>query len=158
MLTIADSDKKYLDHAIELALGAEREGNLPVGAVIVLADEIIATGKNKIWVPKLDYTRHAEIEAIKLVPESLWKESQHMTLYTTLEPCLMCASVILLYKVGKTVFGASDSYSGATCSLEHMPPYFKKRLPDIQWIGPVLSDECDKLLGRLFEISAARKD
>ena len=76
--------------AIELALLAEREGNLPVGAVIALDGEVIAEGRSAIWVPEFDATRHAEMEALRAVPPGLWNSSEQMSLCTTLEPCLMC--------------------------------------------------------------------
>jgi tRNA(adenine34) deaminase len=83
-------DKKFMRRAIELALLAEGEGNLPVGTVIALAGEVVAEGRNAMWVPQFDATRHAEIEALRAVRADLWDSSAEMTLYTSLEPCLMC--------------------------------------------------------------------
>ena len=57
--------KKFMHRAIELALLAEREGNLPVGAVIALDSEVVAEGRSAIWVPEFDATRHAEMEALR---------------------------------------------------------------------------------------------
>ena len=82
-------DKLIMHRAIELALLAEKEGNLPVGVVISLDGEVVAEGRSAIWVPKFDATRHAEIEALRAVPADLWKSADEMSLYTTLEPCLM---------------------------------------------------------------------
>jgi tRNA(adenine34) deaminase len=64
-----------------------------------LDGRIIAEGKNAIWFPKFNPNRHAEIEALRNVPEELWKYSRNMTLYTTLEPCLMCTGAILLHHI-----------------------------------------------------------
>jgi tRNA(adenine34) deaminase len=66
-----ETDKKYLRHAIRLAQVAERMGNLPIGAVMVLKGKVIAEGKNSIWVLQFDATRHAEIEALRSIPVDL---------------------------------------------------------------------------------------
>jgi len=142
-------DKKFMRRAIELALLAEREGNLPVGAVIALDSEVVAEGRSAIWVPEFDATRHAEIEALRAVRADLWGSSAEMTLYTTLEPCLMCFGSILLHRIGRVVFGSSDSYGGAGSSLEHLPPYFEERFEKTQWLGPIMPGECDPLRERL---------
>ena len=101
-------NNKYLLRAIELAKKAEHEGNLPVGAVITYQEEVIAEGRSAIWVPIFDATRHAEMEVLRAVPQELWKYSTEMSLYTTLEPCLMCFGAILLHRIGRIVFGSND--------------------------------------------------
>ena len=118
------ADEPFMQRAIDLARLAEREGNLPVGAVIALAGEVVAEGRSALWVPRFDATRHAETEALRAVPPELWHSSQELSLYTTLEPCLMCLGAILLHGVGRVVFGASDSYGGASPALAHLPPFF----------------------------------
>jgi len=86
-----DVDLEYLHRAIRLAREAGRVGNLPVGAVISLDGEVVAEGKNSIWVPKLSPSRHAEIEALEAVPPELLRaRAEEMTLYTTLRDS--CAS------------------------------------------------------------------
>ncbi len=142
-------DEKFMHRAIELALLAEREGNLPVGAVITLDSEVVAEGRSAIWVPEFDATRHAEIEALRAVRSDLWESSDEMTLYTTLEPCLMCFGSILLHRIGRVVFGSSDSYGGAGSSLGHLPPYFQERIEKTRWLGPIMPGECDPLRERL---------
>jgi tRNA(adenine34) deaminase len=74
--------------AIELGLLAEREGNLPVGAVITLDDQVVAEGRSAIWVPRFDAARHAEMGALRTVAQDLRPLCEEMSLYTTLEPCL----------------------------------------------------------------------
>ena len=149
-------ERRFMRRAIELALQAEREGNLPVGAVISLGDEVVAEGRNRIWVPKLDATRHAEMEALRAVPTDLWISSAEMSLYTTLEPCLMCFGSILLHRVGGVVFGSSDSYGGASSVLSHLPPFFRERIENTQWLGPLMPAECDPLRERLRALEKAR--
>src|SRR5512143_1653195 len=100
------TDRDFLQRAIDLALLAEGEGNLPVGVVIALDGKIVAEGRNAIWVPRFDSTRHAEVEAMRAMPDGLWPLAERMSLYTTLEPCLMCLGAILLHRIGRVVFGA----------------------------------------------------
>lgn len=155
---LSENDKNHFRRAIELAKSAERVGNLPIGAVITLNNEVIAEGKNKIWHPTFSGTRHAEIEAIHSVPNELWPRSREMTLYSTLEPCLMCTGAILLHYFGRVVFGASDSIGGGTCVFGHMPPYLENELQQTQWIGPAFHEECDELFLRAKDLIAKRQD
>jgi len=150
-------DNTFMRRAIELALLAEQEGNLPVGAVITLAGEIVAEGRSAIWVPKFDASRHAEMEALRAVATDLWLSSEEMSLYTTLEPCLMCCGSILLHRIGRVVFGSSDSYGGASTVLPHLPPFFQERIEHTQWLGPIMPAECDPLHKRLKASEGARR-
>lgn len=143
-------DEQFMRRAIDMALKAEREGNPPVGAVVALAGEVVAEGAAAILVPKFDGTRHAEMEALRAVPEDLWGSSDEMSLYTTLEPCLMCFASILIHGIGRIVFGASDNHGGAGCVQSHLPPYFERRLAETQWLGPIMPTECDPLYERLL--------
>ena len=142
-MVISEFDNSCINKAIKLALEAEQKKNLPIGAVISLKGKIIAEGKNTIWFPKLSYSRHAEMEALRVVPEGLWEYSRDMTLYTTLEPCLMCLGAILLHQIGRVVFGSTDSFGGAGTVIGHMPTYFKDQFSKIEWIGPASPEECD---------------
>jgi tRNA(adenine34) deaminase len=153
------TEKQLMERAIELALQAERDGNPPVGAVITLYGKVISEAGAANLTPKFDGTRHAEMDALRLVPENLWKLSHEMSIYTTLEPCLMCFSSILIHGIGRVVFGSSDGSGGASSVFSHLPPYFDKRIKITQWIGPVMAGECDKLLERLVvRLEKARGD
>ena len=145
-------DHSYLREAIRLAEQAERRGNLPIGAVIVLEGQVIAGGMNAIWQPALELTRHAEMEALRSLPTHLRANCTEMTLYTTLEPCLMCAGAILLHQIGRLVFGASDPYGGVASCFNALPPYFKNELARMQWLGPASPAECDPLYLRVQEL------
>lgn len=138
--------------AIRLAIEADHLGNLPVGAVIVLDGQIVGKGKNSIWKPNLDLTHHAEIEALRSVPCDLFGRSREMTLFTTLEPCVMCTGAILLYRIGRLVYGSSDPYGGVGISFGSLPPFFEERCDSTIWEGPVLPGECDLLYKRLKEL------
>jgi len=150
-------DEKFMHRAIELALLAEREGNLPVGAVITLNGEVVAEGRNAIWVPEFDATRHAEMEALRAVQADHWESSDEMTLYTTLEPCLMCFGSILLHGIGTVIFGSSDSYGGPGSVLVCLPPFFQEQFENTQWLGPTMASECDPLHERLLPLEEARR-
>jgi tRNA(adenine34) deaminase len=146
---ITESDISFFERTISLANEAERQGNLPVGVVICYEGKIIAEGKNSIWHPKFNADRHAEIEALRNVPEHFWKHAREMTLYTTLEPCLMCMGAILLHHIGRVIYGTSDHYGGADQVIGHMPPYFEEEISKIEWIGPAYPEKCDPLYERL---------
>lgn len=143
-------DEQFMRRAIEVALVAEREGNLPVGAVITLEDKVVAEGGASILVPKFDGTRHAEMEALRAVPEDLWGSASEMSLYSTLEPCIMCFASILIHGIDRVVFGAADDHGGASCIQTHLPPYFQKRMENTHWLGPIMPTECDPLYERLL--------
>jgi tRNA(adenine34) deaminase len=146
----------FLCEAIRLAEEAGRRGNLPIGAVIVLDGEIVARGMNAIWQPTLELTRHAEMEALRSVPAHLWPRSREMTLYTTLEPCIMCAGAILLHHLGRLVFGATDPNGGVAACLGALPAYFREEYALIQWQGPALPAVCDPLYARIVELERVR--
>ena len=150
-------DERFMARAIDLALLAERQGNLPVGAVIALDGQIAAEGRSAIWVPEFDGTRHAEMEALRVVPPDFWNLAGRMCLYTTLEPCLMCFGSILLHGLGRVVFGSADDYGGASSTFSNLPPFFQGRLKDTQWVGPIMPDECDPLHERLLALEQAGK-
>ncbi len=155
---ISPIDEKHLRSAIRLANEAERKDNLPIGAVIALDGQVVAEGANAIWEPVFDATRHAEIEAIRAVPRPLWPQSREMTLYTTLEPCVMCAGAILLHDIGRVVYGAADNVCGVSPAFPSLPPYFASKLAGVNWQGPVLPLECDQLFRRAQVILADRAD
>jgi tRNA(adenine34) deaminase len=142
-------DFGYLHRAVELALDAERNGNLPIGAVITLDDQVIAEAGNKVLIPHYYPGGHAEIEALRVVPANLWPRAAEMTCYTTLEPCVMCMGTLLLHGVGRVVFGALDVEGGAGYLLSHLPDYYRGGACVPLWIGPLLPEICDALYARL---------
>lgn len=155
--TLTKNDLLCLYRAIELALLAESEGNLPIGAVVSFNDRIVAEGRNAIWSPEFNPIRHAEIEALQKVPQAFWENSRQLTLYTTLEPCLMCAGAVLQHSIGRILFGSLDQYGGAGCVFGQMPPYFEEQLAGIEWLGPILPEKCDPLYQRIMEIEEKRR-
>jgi tRNA(adenine34) deaminase len=147
------SDRAYLERAVELALQSEREGNLPVGALLVLGGTIIAEGASSVLSPVYDPGAHAEMSALKVTDKALWPRAREMTCYSTLEPCVMCMGTLLLHGVGRVVFGATDVQGGAGRLLPHLPPYYAGK-DAIEWVGPLLPEVCDPLYRRTDEAFA----
>lgn len=150
-------DSLFLRRAIELAREAEKRGNLPIGALICLDGAIVSEGMNAIWKPVLDITRHAEMEALRSVTPTLWARSREMTLYTTLEPCMMCAGALLQARLGRVIFGSADPYGGSRLGQSPLAPYFQEQLLLVEWVGPVLSEACDPLLQRVMVLVRERE-
>jgi tRNA(adenine34) deaminase len=148
--TYDESDLNFLRRAINLALEAEAGGNLPVGAVVTLGGRVIAEAGNAVLVPTYHPGRHAEIEALRLVPADLWPRGREMCVYTTLEPCVMCAGALLLHGVGRVVFGALDTLGGGGPLLAHLPPYYDGGAGVPAWVGPLLPEVCDPLFQRVL--------
>jgi tRNA(adenine34) deaminase len=145
-----ESDLNFLRRAVRLALEAEVAGNLPVGAVVTLGGRVVAEAGNAVLVPAYHPGRHAETEALRLVPAELWPRGREMCVYTTLEPCVMCAGALLLHGVGRVVFGALDTLGGAGPLLAHLPLYYAGGAGVPQWVGPLLPDLCDPLFRRVL--------
>ncbi|MFS1956610.1 tRNA adenosine(34) deaminase TadA [Vibrio cyclitrophicus] len=106
-------DEIFMRRAIEVAKQAEKEGEVPVGAILVKGGEIIAEGWNRS-IGSHDATAHAEIETLRKAGQAL--ENYRLldtTLYVTLEPCPMCAGALLHSRVKRIVFGAPDLKAGA---------------------------------------------
>ena len=135
--------------ALELAQEAFDDGEVPVGAVIVRGDEIIAIGRNRREKEK-NALLHAETDAInnackKLGGWRLW----NCEIYVTLEPCPMCAGAIINAHIPKVYFGAYDQKNGSCGSITNlfeMPYNFK---PECE--GGILQEECSQLLKDFFK-------
>ena len=111
------TDQEYMDEALALAREAAKEGEVPVGCVIVCHDRIVGRGRNRRETGK-NALGHAEIEAIDQACKTLggWRLWE-CTLYVTLEPCPMCAGAIVNARIPRVVYGASDKKCGACGSV-----------------------------------------
>jgi len=106
------SGSKYMDEALEIAVAAMRAGEVPVGALVVRAGEIVARAGNRILRGR-DPTAHAEILALREAAKKL--NTERLTdcdLYVTLEPCAMCAAAISFARIRRLYYGASDPKGG----------------------------------------------
>jgi tRNA(adenine34) deaminase len=142
-----ENDFKLMQRAVQLALQAESNGNLPIGAVISLGYEIVAEGLNSILVPEFNPSKHAEMNALDAVPVQLWARAAEMTCYSTLEPCCMCFGRLLLSGIGKIVFGANDLQGGSRSLTHHLPSYYSLQNSP-KWIGPIMPEVCNPLFER----------
>ncbi len=137
-------------HALGLAETAKSLGEVPVGAVIVLEDDLIAEGYN-CPIASCDPTAHAEIVALRKAAEALGNYRLPETvLYVTLEPCVMCLGAIVHARVQKLVYGAPDPLRGAAGSALalHQAQFLNHRL---EVTGGVLAEECSHLLKGFFQ-------
>ncbi len=106
----------WMQYALELAKRAESEGEVPVGAIVVLNDEVIGEGWNRPIMDS-DPTAHAEIMALRSAAQKMNNyRLLDTTLYVTLEPCIMCTGAIIHARVKRVVYGATDPKAGAVNS------------------------------------------
>ena len=144
------TDADWMQHALGLAGRAEAAGEVPVGAVLVQGDELIAEGWNQP-IGEHDPTAHAEIIVLRAAGQSLGNyRLAGTTLYVTLEPCLMCVGAIVHARVARLVFGAHDPKSGAVssvCQGFEMPGLNHR----VESNGGILAEECGEQLRRFFQ-------
>ena len=138
-----------MQEAIKEARKAYKEGEVPVGAVLVFNGRVIARGHNQVELLK-DATAHAEMLCIGSGAVSLnnWRLLD-TTLYCTIEPCMMCAGALFLARIGRLVWGAEDLRHGANGSLCDV---FTLQHPThkIQVTSNILHDECRALMQEFF--------
>jgi tRNA(adenine34) deaminase len=148
-------DIGYMRRALELAAHAEAQGEVPVGALVVLDDRVIGEGWNRP-ISAHDPTAHAEIVALRAAAQTLGNYRVNgATLYVTLEPCPMCAGAMVHARVARVVYGASDPLAGSggtvfnllnSSALNH-----RARIQ-----GGVLVDECSQRLKLFFRARRGR--
>lgn len=142
-------DLIFMKRAIELAKIAAKQGEVPVGAVVVKDGKIVGEGYNKRELEK-NALYHAETEAINNACKNLngWRLWQ-CDLYVTLEPCPMCTGAIINSRIKRVVFGAYDKKAGSCGSVINLfdLPYNHKPL----LIGGFMEEECSNLLTNFFK-------
>jgi tRNA(adenine34) deaminase len=147
-------DLDFMHLAISEAYAAERDGEVPVGAVIVREGEVIATGNNRV-VRDSDPTAHAEIVAMRAAGKAISNyRLEGCTLYTTLEPCAMCAGAIIHARIGRLVYAASDPKAGAcgsVLSVMNHPQLNHK----VEVVSGLLAEECGTMLTEFFRARRA---
>ena len=137
-------DTFYMKQALKEALRAYQEGEVPVGAVVVCRDHIIARAHN-LTETLHDVTAHAEMQAITAASNALGaKYLTNCTLYVTVEPCVMCAGAIGWAQIGRVVFGAADDKRG----YRRFAP--ETLHPKTEVTSGVLADACSALLREFF--------
>ncbi|WP_458109999.1 tRNA adenosine(34) deaminase TadA [Bacillus zhangzhouensis] len=149
-------DEQFMKEAISEALKAEQIGEVPIGAIIVVGDQIVSRAHNLRETEQRSIA-HAELLAIDEACKTTgsWR-LEDAVLYVTLEPCSMCAGAIVLSRVKKVVFGAYDPKGGCAGTLMNL-------LDDERFnhqsevIGGVLENECGELLSQFFRNLRQRK-
>ena len=152
------TDAYFMKLALAEAARAFEKGEVPVGALVVANDRIIARGHN-LTEQLTDVTAHAEMQAITAAAHHLGGKYLHdCTLYVTLEPCLMCAGALYWSQISKVVYGASDPKRGGLSAFAkknaddpskdsaHASPLH----PKTQLIGGVMATEATQLLEDFF--------
>lgn len=142
-------DEKYMQIALKEAEKAEKKGEVPIGAVIVHEDKVIATGYNHRETTQTTLS-HAELIAIEKANKVLksWR-LEDCILYVTLEPCPMCAGAIVQSRIKRVVYGASDPKAGCAGTLMNLLQEDKFN-HQVEVTSGVLKEECSALLSDFF--------
>ena len=147
--------ERLMDAAIDQALAAKHEGDVPIGAVVANADgEIIAAAHNRRIIDA-DSTAHAEMLAIRAAAAKIgdWRLNG-CTMVVTLEPCCMCAGAIVLARIDRVVYGAADPKAGAVNTLHQLctDPRLNHRCEIIPGVNAAV---CGQLLTDFFQAQRA---
>ncbi|CAI0703362.1 tRNA-specific adenosine deaminase [Serratia liquefaciens] len=145
------NDEYWMRQALRLALRAQEEGEVPVGALLVLDNQVIGEGWNRP-IGRHDPTAHAEIMALRQGGSVLQNyRLLNATLYVTLEPCVMCAGAMVHSRIRRLVYGAADVKTGAAGSLVDI-----LRHPgmnhQVEILSGVLAEECAVTLSNFFRM------
>ncbi|KAF6543417.1 MULTISPECIES: tRNA adenosine(34) deaminase TadA [Bacillus] len=152
------NDEYYMREAIKEAEKAEAKGEVPIGAVLVLHDEIVARAHNLRETEQRSLA-HAEMLAIDEACRKLgtWR-LEDAVLYVTLEPCPMCAGAVVLSRVDKVVFGAFDPKGGCTGTLMNLLQE-ERFNHQAEVVSGVLGEECGEMLSAFFrKLRRQKKD
>ncbi len=148
-ISCANDDERFMLEALKEAARAAEEGEVPVGAVVVMDGQIIARAHNKVETAKRSFA-HAEMLALEAAEEALGaKWLPGATMYVTLEPCSMCSGAMVLARIPRLVIGADDPKTGACGSLYNIVN--DERLNhSIEITRGVLAGECSGILKEFF--------
>ena len=146
-----NKDEKWMQLAIQEAIKAEEEGEVPVGAIIVKDDLLIAQAHNQP-ISQDDATAHAEIQLIRAAGKKIQNYRLNgCTLFVTLEPCAMCFGAMVHARIERIVYGAYDHKTGVCGSSTDLRNLncFKHQI-DIT--GGILQHECSKIIHNFFKL------
>lgn len=145
--TMMTKDERYMRLALDEARQAAREGEIPIGAIVVCDDMVVGRGHN-LTETLGDVTAHAEIQAITAAAQTLGgKYLTDCTLYVTVEPCLMCAGAIGWAQIPRIVIGTGDSKRGYTTFVARTPFHPRATVTE-----GILADECAALMRNFFSL------
>ena len=143
MLTQTD-DYFYMGLALDEARKAASEGEVPIGAVVVVGGKVIASAHNMTQA-LTDVTAHAEMLALTAAQSALGKYLSDATLYVTVEPCLMCAGAISWARPARVVYGAPEPRIGYTTMVSRSPLHPRTRI-----VGGIRADEASEIMKDFF--------
>lgn len=149
-ISSTQTDEHWMQHAISAAKDAQEIDEVPVGAVLVIDDQLIASAHNSP-ISTSDPTAHAEVQVLRKA--SSQQKNYRLPgsiLYVTLEPCMMCAGAMLHARVERLVFGAYDEKTGVAGSRFNWLQD-DKHLHKLTVTGGILQDECASLLSNFFK-------
>jgi tRNA(adenine34) deaminase len=149
-------DEYWMRHALQLADNAQQQGEIPVGAVLVKDNQIVGEGWNQS-ISLHDPSAHAEMMAIREAGKNLLNyRLVGSCLYVTLEPCTMCAGLLIHSRIRRLVFGASDFKTGAVGSLYDLLADHRAN-HHVEVSGSVLAQECGDKLSSFFKLRREQK-
>lgn len=146
-----NNDEKYMQLALKEAKKAKLKGEVPIGAIIVQNDQVIAKAHN-LRQTKFDSTAHAEILALKKASKKL--KTWHLVdceLYVTLEPCPMCSGAIINSRIKRVVFGAYDKKAGCCGTLYNLPLDERFNHKPNEIVGGILEKQCADIISNFFK-------
>ncbi len=145
-----NADVRWMGDALAEAERAFAEGEVPVGAVVVLENRVVGRGRNRT-VQSGQPFEHAEVVAMWEAAANVGAHSlEQAVLYSTVEPCVMCIGAVLLAKVPRVVFGAREPRTGA-CESVLAIPNEPRLLHRVTVLGGVEEEKCRALMQRFFE-------
>lgn len=148
------ADRRWMQLALAQAQLAAEHGEVPVGALVVLNDELIGSGYNQP-IGAHDPTAHAEIVALRNAAQCVGNyRLPGATLYVTIEPCSMCVGAMMHARVSRLIYGAVEPRAGAVESALALAsaPHFNHRMESV---GGVLAEECGELMKQFFRVRRA---
>ena len=137
-----------MDEALSLADEGAREGEIPVGCVIVKDGEVVGRGKNEVE-KRRDPTAHAEMIALRQAAETLGKNLSECDLFVTVEPCAMCAGAIVNAKIGRLIIGTEEPKTGCCGTLYDIVEDARLN-SNPQVFRGVKKKECEKRMADFF--------
>ncbi len=152
----AEQDEYWMRYALQLADNAQQQGEVPVGAVLVKDNQIIGEGWNQS-IRLHDPSAHAEMMAIRDAGKNMLNyRLVGSCLYVTLEPCTMCAGLLIHSRIERLVFGASDLKTGAVGSLYDLLGDLRMN-HQVEVKGGVMQQECGNKLSLFFKLRRRQK-
>ncbi len=145
-----EQDLEFMQLALVEAQKARTLGEVPVGAVLVSDNQVIATGHNQP-ISNNDPSAHAEVAALRAAGQNLSNyRLPNTTLYVTLEPCMMCCGAIMHARISRVVYGAADAKTGCVHSVLNL--FDNQQLNHHTMVeGGVLAEECAQILKDFFK-------